>query len=163
MWSAIPSSRALVQNAVSSSHAGSCPPISRADSASTTAPERLADGLEVLGRRQPLARSEQVRAQPVQVRVTPLLVHIEVTLRVERNLPVPAPLTVDPERDLLSHRPRRHPHCRLFAEQLGDASLEPFRERALTIEVDLVVRELGLDRLVDSRQRLTRRRCSARP
>ena len=29
-----------------------------------------------------------------------------------------------------SHRPRRHPHCRLFAEQLGDASLEPFRERA---------------------------------
>ena len=60
------------------------------------------DGL-VLRRRQPLARSEQVRVQPVQVRVTPLLVHIEVTLlRMKRDPPVPAPLTVDPQRDLLT-------------------------------------------------------------
>jgi hypothetical protein len=103
-------------------------------------PERLAGGLEVLGRRQPLARSEQVRVQPMQVRVTPLLVHIEVTLGVECDSPIPAPLTVNPQRDLLRHGSRRHPHCRLLAEQLGDASLEPFRQRALTIEVDLVVR-----------------------
>jgi hypothetical protein len=60
--------------------------------------------------------------------------------------------------DLLSYRPRRHPHCRLFAEQLGDASLEPFRERALTIEVDLVVRRGPLGESTQRCPRVTFRR-----
>jgi hypothetical protein len=71
----------------------------------------------------------------VEVRVTALFVHIEVTLRMKRDPLVRAPIAVNPQCDLLSHRPGRHPNRCLFAEQGRDASLQPFRECALAVPV----------------------------
>ena len=52
---------------------------------------------------------------------------------------------MDPEHDLLSHRPGGHPDRGLLAEQVGEALLEPLGERAFAVEVDVFVgrRPLG--------------------
>jgi hypothetical protein len=73
----------------------------------------------------------------------------------ERDPPAPAPFAVNPQRDLLSHRPGRHPDRRLFAEQRGDTSLEPFRERALAVAVSLLVRRRSLSESTQRRPRVT--------
>jgi hypothetical protein len=66
------------------------------------------------------------------------------TLRMKGDPLVPAPVAVNPQRNLLSHRPGRHPHRRFFAKQCGDPSLQPFRERALPVAVNLLVRRRSL-------------------
>jgi membrane-associated protein len=56
----------------------------------------------------------------------------------KRDPPVSAALRMEPERDLLRHRARRHPEGGLLPEQCGDAGLEALGERALPVMVDLV-------------------------
>jgi hypothetical protein len=84
----------------------------------------------------------------VEERVTALLVHVEVTLGMKGDPLVPAPVAVNPQCNLLSHGSGGHPHRRLFAEQVRDASLEPFRERALAVAVGLLVRRRSLGKRV---------------
>jgi hypothetical protein len=62
---------------------------------------------------------------------------------------------VDPQRDLLSHRPGGQPDRSLVAEQRGDTSLEPFSERALAGAVSLLVRRRSLGESTQRRPRVT--------
>ena len=62
---------------------------------------------------------------------------VQVALRMERDHAASRPFGVDAQRDLLRHRAGRHPDRRLLAEQLGDAALQPFRELAAAIPVDV--------------------------
>ena len=99
--------------------------------------DRLTNRVQVVGSRKTLACPEVSRVQAVQVLIPALLVRLEVTVRVERDPPVPAPLGVDSQRDLLRHRPRGHPDRCLFPEQLRDARFQPFNERPFAVNVDL--------------------------
>ena len=47
---------------------------------------------------------------------------------------------MDPQRDLLGHRPGRHQHCRLLSDELRDAPLKVLDDRAVTVPVGLRIR-----------------------
>lgn len=84
---------------------------------------------------QPVAIADQLGPEAVQVRVPGVLVELQVARRVKRHRAHPAPVTVDPERDLLSHRSTRHQHRGLLPEQLGQPSFEGLDHGALAVTV----------------------------
>jgi len=97
--------------------------------------KRFVDALQIRALDQAVAVSDRTRLQAVNVRVAALLVHVEVTLRMEADGEAAAPLAQDPERDLLRHRPARKQPGRLLAEEVRDARLEAFDALAAAVDV----------------------------
>ena len=89
--------------------------------------------------------ADQLPVQAVEQLVALLLVQLEVAGRMERDRADPAAVAPDPQRDLLRHRPARHEHRRLLAEQLGDLLLEALDPlaRAVRIRPLALVRRVG--------------------
>src|SRR6188474_2159150 len=84
-----------------------------------------------------------------------LLVNLEVTLRVEGDVPLAAAIASDAKRDLLRHRPAREKDGCFLAEQVRDARFELGHDRALAVAV---LQGLGRRRLGELAQRVARAR-----
>ncbi len=97
--------------------------------------DRRVQRLEVGELDQPVAVADQLRAEAVQVGVTGVLVHLEVTRRVKGHGVDAAPRAVDPQRDLLGHRPAGHERRRLHSQQRREPALEALDDLALAVGV----------------------------
>src|SRR4051812_3863896 len=73
--------------------------------------------------------------QPMQQLVALVLVALQMAGRVKRDAAGAAPVTPDPQRDLLTHGAARHKDRRRLAEQLGDLLLEGRDQIALPIAI----------------------------
>ena len=97
--------------------------------------------------------------QAVEQLVALLLVHLEVAGRMERDGADASAVAPDPQRDLLRHRPARHEHRRLLAEQLGDLLFEALDALAGAVHV----RPLVLAGRLGERREAVARRWAAVP
>lgn len=121
--------------------------------------ERPVQRLQVLERDQPVAITDELGAQAVQLLVATVLVQLEVAGGMKRDGVGPARVAVDPQRDLLGHRPAREHGRRLEAEQLRKPRLERLDELAVAVAVGPVVgAERGRRRAQLIGHRLRRRR-----
>lgn len=107
---------------------------------------------------QPVAPAHQLGLETVEVCIGCVLVQFEVAGRVKRDRVQPTPVTVDSQRDLLSHRPARHQHSRGLFQDAGDADLKGLDELARSV----VVRPFIRTERVGRRPQKVRCRC-ARP
>ena len=117
-------------------------------------PDRRAQRLEILERDQPVTVADQLRFEAVQVGVTGVLVELEVAGRVKRDRACRAPIAVNPQRDLLRHRPARQQHRSRGREQRGDPALESLDVLAFAVVVRPdIVRERRCGRVQQRRSR----------
>jgi hypothetical protein len=98
-------------------------------------PDGDVDRLEILECDSAVTIADQFCLETVEVRVAPVLVEFKMTGGVKCDGADPAPVAVNPQRDLLRHRAARKQRGIFRAEQFGDPAFKRLNELTLSVTV----------------------------